>query len=281
MSETSPPIVGRAVGYTRVSTLDQAEHGVSLEAQAEKIRGWCAFSGYDLVEIHVDRGLSGGRADNRPALQAALLSIQKGEVLVVYSLSRLARSAVDSGAILRDLQRRGADLVSLSERIDTTTAAGKLVFTLMSGISEFERDVISERTKLAMRHLKSQQRFTGGGLPFGFQMVGGRLHPYSPEMLVVAMAYRSFKEGKTHREISKDLAEAGILSRTGQPFNPGQIHRMLRLAPLYFGEEHERVPRVVGEVEQKFRDWIALEKRQRDAPPNLFTASGSSSTPTG
>ena len=80
----------------RVSTLDQADHGVSLEAQSNRIRDWCAENGYVLDDIKVDRGLSGGRADNRPALQEALASVRRGDVLVVYSLSRLARSTRDT-----------------------------------------------------------------------------------------------------------------------------------------------------------------------------------------
>ncbi|WP_257306667.1 recombinase family protein [Geothrix campi] len=234
MVESRPKQSSKAVGYTRVSTIDQANHGVSLEAQAEKIRAWCALSDYELADIHVDRGLSGGRADNRPALQAALQSIKKGDALVVYSLSRLARSASDSGTILKDLQRRGADLVSLTERIDTTSPSGKLVFTMMSGIHEFERDVISERTKLAMHHLQSLRRFIGGGVPYGFQLKEDRVWPFAPEMVVIAWVNRSRLEGMSLRAIAAELAAEGIYSRTGRPFNPAQLHRMLKIAPKYF-----------------------------------------------
>ncbi len=72
----SPPVenqpLPKAVGYVRVSTSDQAENGVSLEAQESRIRSWCMANGYDLAAIHSDAGLSGSRADNRPELQKAL-----------------------------------------------------------------------------------------------------------------------------------------------------------------------------------------------------------------
>ena len=112
----------RAIGYCRVSTADQADFGVSLDAQTEKIRVWSVANGYELADVLVDRGLSGGRCDNRPALQEALKAVSRGDSLVVYSLSRLARSTRDTLMIAEALERKGADLVSLSERIDTTSS---------------------------------------------------------------------------------------------------------------------------------------------------------------
>src|SRR5690348_16798834 len=108
-----------AVGYARVSTDMQASDGVSLDAQKAKIRAWCEANGYTLAGLHVDAGLSGCRSDNRPGLQEALAAACKRKAaLVVYSLSRLARSTKDAIAISERLAKNGADLVSLSERID-------------------------------------------------------------------------------------------------------------------------------------------------------------------
>lgn len=123
----------QAIGYVRVSTAQQATDGVSLEAQRERIIAWCRANGYTLGEIHVDHGLSGARADNRPALQAALKQAAEAKATVVtYSLSRVARSTTDAIAISERLRQSGADLVSLSEHIDTTTAAGKMVFRMLA-----------------------------------------------------------------------------------------------------------------------------------------------------
>ena len=118
----------KTIGYVRVSTSGQAQDGVSLSAQEAKIRAWSELNGADDVVIFTDAGLSGKRADNRPALQDALRTVGKGDALVVYSLSRLARSTKDTISIAETLDKRGADLLSLSEKIDTTTAAGKMVF---------------------------------------------------------------------------------------------------------------------------------------------------------
>ena len=86
-----------AIGYCRVSTAGQAEQGVSLDSQRERIQAWCQAQGYHLAAVHIDAGLSGKRADNRPGLQAALAdACRQKAALVVYSLSRLARSVPDA-----------------------------------------------------------------------------------------------------------------------------------------------------------------------------------------
>ena len=105
----------KVIGYVRVSTDSQAQDGVSLDAQEAKIRVWAELNGAERVTMFRDAGLSGKRADNRPGLQAALAAIGAGDALVVYSLSRLARSTKDTILLSEQLTRKGADLVSLSE----------------------------------------------------------------------------------------------------------------------------------------------------------------------
>jgi site-specific DNA recombinase len=133
-----------AVAYFRVSTDEQAQEGVSLDAQRAKVQAWCLANDatLDPADVFVEgegidrksgRGKSGGRADNRPALQAALDRVCGcGGVLVFYSLSRLARSTRDTLAIAERIDRAHANMVSLSERIDTTSASGKMVFRMLA-----------------------------------------------------------------------------------------------------------------------------------------------------
>lgn len=218
----------QAIPYIRVSTMDQADHGISLEAQESRIREWCSSNGYTLGEVMIDRGLSGGRADNRPALQAALSSIRKGDALVVYSLSRLARSTRDTLEIADHLERRGADIVSLSEKIDTTSAAGRMIFRLLAVLSEFEKDTVSERTTMAMRQLKSQGRYLGGHVPIGWAREGKSLVPVASEQEVVTLATQMRGEGLSLRKISEALATMGVMNRAGKAFAPTQVQRILR-----------------------------------------------------
>ena len=104
-----------------------AREGISLDAQTTSIRAWCEAHEYRLLSVHEDAGISGGRADNRPGLREALdLACSLKGALIVYSLSRLARSTRDALQISERLDRAGADLVSISERIDTTSVVSQL-----------------------------------------------------------------------------------------------------------------------------------------------------------
>ena len=137
----------KAIGYIRVSTQGQADEGVSLEAQRAKIAAWCALNDAELVAVFEDAGMSGGSMNGREGLHAAMKAAGKGMALVCYSISRLARSTRDMLEIAERLDKKGADLVSLTEKIDTTTASGRMVFKMLAVLADFERDQIGERDR--------------------------------------------------------------------------------------------------------------------------------------
>ena len=205
------------MGYVRVSTERQASEGISLEAQEARIRSWADAQGLQLAAVHVDAGLSGGRADNRPALQEALRDVcRRRGVLVAYSLSRLARSTRDALGIAERLDKAGADLASLTEEINTTSAAGKMIFRLLAVLAEFERDLISERTTSAMAHLRSQGRRISGKIPFGYQAdESGHLVPVAEEQATLAQIRLLRDNGASLQAIADELRRLGIRTKTG------------------------------------------------------------------
>ena len=169
-----------------------------------------------MLALHTDAGLSGSRADNRPGLQTALNEVCKEKaVLVVYSLSRLARSTKDAILISERLNRAGADLVSLSEQIDTTSASGKMVFRLLAVLAEFERDLISERITTTLAHLKSQGRRVSGLIPYGFDLAsdGRTLTLNKHEQTVIGRICQLRTRGQSLRQIAALMNKQGILSK--------------------------------------------------------------------
>jgi DNA invertase Pin-like site-specific DNA recombinase len=218
-----------AVGYVRVSTPGQASEGVSLAAQRARIGAWAAAGVAELASVHEDAGLSGSKAANRPALQAALVQVcrLKG-VLVVYSLSRLARSTKDALAIAERLDRAGADLVSLSEQIDTTSAAGKMVFRMLAVLAEFERDLISERTRGAMAHMRRQGRRISGRIPFGSDLVGDRLVENPEEAAVLELMRQLRADGRSLRQIAAELERRNVTAKNGGRWAPKVVSFVLR-----------------------------------------------------
>ena len=127
------------------------------------------------------------------------------------------------------LAKVGADLVSLSEKIDTTSAAGKMVFRLLAVMNEFERDQISERTTTALQYKKSRGEKTGGQVPYGFTLAadGVALVENAAEQDVLAQARELKASGLSLRKVAVELQRRGFNARNGGLFQSEQIRRMV------------------------------------------------------
>lgn len=133
------------IGYARVSTEDQL---LSLQIDA------LLRAGVDRDRIYEEQ--VSGVSTKRPQLENAIKALRPGDVLVCWRLDRLGRSVPELIRIMDDLQKRGIGFRSLSESIDTTTAAGKMVFHMLAAFAEFERNLISERTKAGMKAARAR-----------------------------------------------------------------------------------------------------------------------------
>jgi len=225
--------INKAVGYCRVSTEFQVANGVSLDAQNAKIQAWAEANDFQLLGIYIDAGISGYRSDNRPELQTALNeACENHAALIVYSLSRLCRNTKEAIAISERLDKNGADLVSLSEKIDTTSAAGKMVFRILAVLSEFERDLVSERTKAALSYRKAQGKRLGN-VPYGFDVDddGETLLANPAEQKVIRFIRRLRGKGASLRAISDKLYTKGVETKTGNNrWSPKVIAGILKQA---------------------------------------------------
>lgn len=204
----------KAIGYIRVSTQGQADEGVSLAAQRAKIEAWCIANDMELVAVFEDAGVSGGSMAGREGLHAAMKATTKGMALVAYSISRLARSARDMLAIDETLDRKGADLVSLTEKIDTTTAAGRMGFKVLAVLADFERDLIRERTKMALAHKKANGEVYAP-VPFGYEAIEGRLVTVKREAKIVGEILAMREAGASFAAIADTLNARGIEGKRG------------------------------------------------------------------
>lgn len=222
----------QAIGYIRVSTEQQASEGVSLEAQQALIESWCKANGYELAKVYVDAGISGKRMDNRPELLKALAGLKKGMALVSYSLSRLARSTKHLLDISELVMKKKGDLVSLTERIDTTTPMGEMMFTLMAGMAQLERRMIAERTSTALQHKKATNQVYTNQTPYGFEAIEGRLVEVQQESAVVAEIQAARASGNTLQSIADNLNGRGIPTKTGKQWAPATIHLLLKRTAL-------------------------------------------------
>ena len=213
--------------YIRVSTEQQADHGNSLEAQRAKLEAYASLYGLETVAIEVDAGLSAGSLE-REGLQRALAHLDAGtaNVLLVAKLDRLTRDVRDLCELTDTYFYDGSKhLISVSENINTTSAAGRLVLNLLTVVSQWEREMAAERTETVMKHMRDSGKYCGGHPPFGFMLdEDGNLLECLPEQLVIKRAGELRAAGHTLRAIACAL---GPNARTGKPFDAKQIARMV------------------------------------------------------
>jgi DNA invertase Pin-like site-specific DNA recombinase len=207
----------KAIGYVRVSTEKQAEHGVSLEAQSEKIRAMAVVQGAELSDIIVDAGESAKSLD-RPGMARllALVDARKVDTVIIAKLDRLTRSVKDLAELLERFERRNVSLVSVADSLDTRSAAGRLVLNIMVSVSQWEREAIGERTRDAMHHKRANGQRVGN-IPFGYRLaVDGRmLVEDAAEQDILARIRELKASGHTTREIADELNRQGYRTRRG------------------------------------------------------------------
>jgi site-specific DNA recombinase len=203
-----------AIGYIRVSTEAQATNGISLAQQESAIRSWAERNGYE-VEMHIDAGLS-GKNTKRPALAKALSRACKAKApLVVYSLSRFSRSVTDCLEMAGKLEKAGADLVSLSESIDTLSPTGRFTFTILSAVNQLQREIIAEDTREKMGYLRTQNRVISPRIPYGYDSDGRNLIRNELEWSVLERMAAMRAEGQTLSGIAATLNSEGIPAKLG------------------------------------------------------------------
>jgi DNA invertase Pin-like site-specific DNA recombinase len=202
------------VAYLRVSTDEQAQSGLGLDAQRATIIGHVARSGHELVDTFVDA--ISGRTMDRPGLAAALAEIEAGRArgLIVAKLDRLSRSLLDFAGLMERSRREGWSLIALDLGVDTCTPQGELMATVLASFAQFERRLIGERTKSALAVKRSQ----GATL--------GRPREMADEAIERICELRD--AGLTFAAVAERLTEEGIATPRGGKWTAQGVHRALR-----------------------------------------------------
>lgn len=222
-----------AIIYARFSDRPNAENCLSCETQLIKARAFCGMENHVILLEERDEAISGKDIAHRPGFQRALAAAVKHKaVLVVYSLSRLARKTRDAIDIAEQLDRAGADLVSLTEKIDTTTAMGRAFFIFIATMAQLERELTAERTRDAMRHHQANGRRMSDREPYGYRRDENNaalLQEDPLEQRIIKCVVLFGKRGRGLRDIGRKLARRGILCRGGK-WHHSTIKRILARA---------------------------------------------------
>jgi site-specific DNA recombinase len=221
----------KVVGYVRVSTEEQASSGHSLGAQRAKIVAYAALYDLELVEIVVDDGFS-GKSLSRPGMDRVLAMLESGEVqaVLVAKLDRLTRSIADWQTLIQKYfsESKGCQLLSVTDSIDTRTAAGRLVLNVLLSVAQWEREVIGERTRESLQY-KIRKGERVGKTRYGYNLDddGKTLIPNEDEQFGIETMKVLRDNGHSLRSIAEILNERGIRTKEGRPWRHTAVERIL------------------------------------------------------
>ncbi|MBL8788447.1 MAG: recombinase family protein [Deltaproteobacteria bacterium] len=219
----------RAVIYLRVSTDEQAESGLGLEAQEAAARRFCEAQGLVIAAVHRDEAVSGTvPADKRPGLTAALADLGRGAVLVAAKRDRIARS-VGIAAVVEETARRVGATVATPDAPDADDPFAGAMRGMMDVFAALERALIAARTKAALAAKKARGEKTGGSVPVGFEVApdGRKLVAAEGETAALEAIQRLAAEGMSVRAIALRLNADGVRAR-GKQWHPTTIARVLK-----------------------------------------------------
>ncbi|MGZ7109281.1 MAG: recombinase family protein [Methanobacterium sp.] len=182
-------------GYVRVSTTQQSKQGKSLQAQEEMIRKYCSDNHLSDPLIIIEPGYSGKSIDARKEFLTMRDSAKKGDTIIVYSMSRIARSVKEISSFIYDMEKRGVRVVILDKEIDLTTAHGRLFFNMLATFDQFEREIDSERTSATLQSMKREGKLITKA-PYGFKIEGGKLVENEEEMKMIDLIITYIHEDK-------------------------------------------------------------------------------------
>lgn len=274
----------RAAGYVRVSDESQVETH-SLEAQRREIARYCERHGYQLISMYSDEGVSAhsDQIAKRPELVALLEAAKCNEfdVVVVHTLDRWARNVGVQRQALQHLGDAHVGFASVTESIDFTTPAGKLMLTMIGGVSEFFSDQLAVHVSKSKK-VRVENGLPAGPLPFGYRAEepAAVATPLLDEASAVVGVFERKVAGDTNGQIAEWLNEQGFATRTGRMFTGHAIKDMLRTrfyigVIMYQGREYpgRHAPIVsldLFEEAQRRRRAPRQPRRQRSGPPSVL-----------
>ena len=285
----------RCAVYTRKSTSEGLEQEFnSLDAQRETAEAYIVsqkHKGWRCLEDQYNDGGHTGADMKRPALQRLLNDIRENQVdcIVVYKIDRLSRSLMDFGRIVDILDQHGCSFVSVTQQFNTTSSMGRLTLNVLLSFAQFEREIISERTRDKIAAARRKGKWTGGAIPLGYDLqknvTGSRLIVNPKEAERVRTIFATYLERHSLRDTVEHITRLGHGTKLRQrhdgsmvgnkPFNKSRVSSILH-NPIYVGKirhrEHlypgQHEPIIMPDQWDRIQSLLAEHRPFRNSPRN-------------
>ncbi len=228
--------------YTRVSSRSQMVNDYSsLDSQKEKLEAYCkSQDNYEIYRVYVEGGFSGDSV-KRPALQEMIRDFQKGKIncVLVYKIDRLTRSVKDFHTLMEEFDKYNVNFVSITQNIDTNHPTGRLLRNILLDFAQFEREMISDRTRDKMQQRAQKGLWNGGIPPYGYLRENKKLLPNPEEEPIIKFMFNNFGINPSLSSLRLELEKYGYLPRSNGRWSKSAIAHILR-NPVYIGKTRSK-----------------------------------------
>ena len=232
----------RTAIYVRVSTEEQAQEGYSIRAQAEKLKAYALIKGWEISDLYSDEGISGKNIVDRPAVNRLIEDIKSGKVdnVLVFKVDRLTRSTRNLVDLIDLFEEYNCAFNSLTESIDTDTPSGRMFLKIIGIFAEFERENISERSRLGReRKVKEGYTLANYSMSYGYvKETGQKIQEIQPdEAKIVKQIFKMYvKDNKAISAIAKALNDRKIPTKRNAIAWDATTVKLILTNPTYIGK---------------------------------------------